>query len=174
MARQLIILRHAKSAWNTDAPTDFDRPLAPRGLKAAPKMGRWMKKKNMIPDLTISSPAERARQTVTLASQAMGLSNKKIAKIKWDLRIYGADTEDFLEILGGIPQTVNRAMLVGHNPGLEDLVSYLVDVQMDGYDALITMKTATVAQLRMPKDWQSLSRGCAELIRLQHPRELPK
>ena len=64
MPRELLILRHAKSAWDTNAPSDFERPLAKRGRRAAPRVGRWLEEQGLIPDHVVSSPAERAKQTV--------------------------------------------------------------------------------------------------------------
>ncbi len=169
MPRELLIMRHAKSAWDTDAPTDFDRPLAKRGLKAAPRMGKWIRRQGLVPDHIICSPARRAQQTVHLACKGMKIDKNKI---KWDPTIYGADTQDFLAILAKVPKSVQRAMLVGHNPGLEFLFGYL-HVMPEGSpyeDALI--KTATVVALEMPDDWSSLPGGCARLIKRKNPRDL--
>ncbi|MBF0186493.1 MAG: histidine phosphatase family protein [Magnetococcales bacterium] len=171
MSRQLLILRHAKSAWNTGAPTDFDRPLAPRGQKAAPKMGSWLKKQGIVPDHVVSSPARRAKQTVKLACKKLGYPKKSI---QWEERIYGAGVEDFLSVLAETPSTAERVMIVGHNPGLEFLFAHLVGTETfeDHYDAFI-IKTATSVLLQMPDDWTNLSRGCAKFVFRQHPRELP-
>ncbi|MBF0621149.1 MAG: histidine phosphatase family protein [Magnetococcales bacterium] len=169
MGRELIILRHAKSAWDTDAVTDFERPLAKRGLKSAPKMGKWMKKQSMHPDYIVSSPAKRAKQTVKLATKKMGIPKEQI---NLDMRIYHAGTDDLLEVLSETPPEAKRAMIVGHNPGLEFLFHYLVGGFPGGSFDAGAVKTATVVHLNMPDNWTDLKEGCAELNKVQHPREL--
>lgn len=114
----LLILRHAKSAW--ESATDFDRPLAPRGERDAPRMGRWILDRGLVPDRILSSPARRARQTARLVAEAVGFDR---LEVEFDDRIYGAGVEELLEILGGIEG--GRVLLVGHNPGLELLVDRL-------------------------------------------------
>ncbi|MBF0370385.1 MAG: phosphohistidine phosphatase SixA [Magnetococcales bacterium] len=170
MPRQLLIMRHAKSAWDTNAPSDFERPLAKRGLRDAPRMGSWLKKQKLTPDLVISSPAERAKQTAQIVSKAMGLKKKRI---QWDSRVYGAGTEDLLEILAELAKKNKSVILIGHNPGLEFLYAYLVGPEgMMGIDAGL-IKTATVVQLEMPEDWNDLKSGSAKLITVQNPGDLP-
>ena len=170
MARFLLIMRHAKSAWDTPAPSDFERPLAKRGLRDAPRMGKWMHKEKLHPDHVVSSPAERARQTVIAATKELGFKKKKIA---WDSRIYGGDAEDLLEVLADCPKKADRVMIVGHNPGLEYLAHYLVGDNDTGDWSSGLIKTATVVHLEMPDDdWSKLSSGCAKTLRMVHPREL--
>lgn len=183
MARQLFILRHAKSAWDTNAASDFDRPLAKRGQKDVPVMGAWMREHKLIPDCVISSPAERAKQT---ALGVCHLLNIKAKKIDWDRRVYGADTEELLEVLSELPNKVKSLLLVGHNPGLESLASYLVgdlsrkaaqltsnqgDGGSEGGDYGI-VKTATLLHLETEEEWSALKQRCATLVQLQYPRNL--
>jgi phosphohistidine phosphatase SixA len=89
MSRELLILRHAKSAWNTDAASDFERPLAKRGKKAAPRVGRFLLQQGLVPDFVVSSPAMRARQTVIAVCGQMDINPDQIS---WDDRIYGGWT----------------------------------------------------------------------------------
>ncbi|MBF0447019.1 MAG: histidine phosphatase family protein [Magnetococcales bacterium] len=180
MARHLIIMRHAKSAWDTDAITDFERPLAKRGKIDAPRMGQWLLDQSMVPDYIVSSPAQRAKETTLKICKAM---NIKKSNINWDPRVYGAGTEDLLEILSEIPSKNNSVMLVGHNPGLEFLASYLTqqveeledesqDMEETLESNLFLIKTATVVSLKMPDDWKSLKSGSASIVTIQHPRDL--
>ncbi|MEO5332434.1 MAG: histidine phosphatase family protein [Magnetococcus sp. YQC-5] len=170
MARQLIIMRHAKSAWDTDANSDFERPLAKRGLQDAPRMGQWLLDNDLIPDFILSSPAQRAKQTILAVCKVLDIKKKAV---HWDGRIYGAGTEELLEVLTEIPKQTKTAMIVGHNPGLEMLVSYLVQKKMETSGEEEGMiKTATVAHLRMSDDWSHLAPGCATLVTLISPREL--
>ena len=89
MSLELLILRHAKSAWDTDAASDFDRPLSKRGRKAAPRVGRYLMQQGLIPDFVISSPATRAEQTVIAVCGQMNIGPDDII---WDERVYGAWT----------------------------------------------------------------------------------
>ncbi len=168
MARHLLVLRHAKSAWDTDAETDFDRPLAKRGKKDAPRMGKWLREHELIPDHVVCSPAERARQTAVAVCKPLGVDKKSIC---WDAQIYMGTTEALLEVLGDCPPAAGMVMIVGHNPGLEDLVEYLcgvVEVPADGK----LLPTATLAYLEMPDAWDSLAAGSARLLSITRPRSL--
>ncbi|MBF0213757.1 MAG: histidine phosphatase family protein [Magnetococcales bacterium] len=173
MTRQLIIMRHAKSAWDTNAASDFDRPLAKRGLLDAPRMGQWLLDQDLIPDFIVSSPALRAKQTILEVCKVLDIKKKAV---QWDARIYGAGTEELIEVLTELPKQTRIAMIVGHNPGLEMLVSYLsrpglaLSGDEDGEAGLV--KTATVAHLQMPSDWTHIGPGCATLNTLISPREL--
>ena len=113
MPRELLILRHAKSAWDTDAPSDFERPLAKRGRKAAPRVGRWLSEQGLAPDYVVSSPAERARQTVIAVCGELGIDANRI---RWDRRIYGGWTQTLIEVLRESPAEALRVLIAGHNP----------------------------------------------------------
>lgn len=170
MTRELLIFRHGKSDWTTDAPTDFDRPLATRGRKAVRRMGHWLKDQNLIPDYVVSSPAKRARQT---AKRVIRFAELPGDSIHWDDRIYDADIEALLAVLAECPKNARRAMLIGHNPGLEDLVHHLTggaagEPPRNGP----FMPTAAVAHLRTRNMWQNLKVGCAKFVSITRPREL--
>jgi phosphohistidine phosphatase len=167
--RELLVLRHAKSAWDTDAPTDFERPLAKRGKRDCPRMGRWLEERGLVPDVTVSSPAKRARQTARRTLDAMGEPEDAVL---YDERIYGAGLGTLLGVLAECPAESRRVMLVGHNPAFEELVAFL------GGAAAVTppdgklMPTATVAHLRMPDDWGELAYGAAEIVEIMRPKWL--
>ena len=169
MPRQLLVLRHAKSAWDTDAPTDFERPLAKRGKKDAPRIGSWLRQQELMPDHVVSSPAVRARQTTLKVCGALDFDESRIV---WDKRIYGAGVNGLLAVLADCPDNAERVMLVGHNPGLEDLVVHLsagaVDAAPDGK----LLPTAAVACLVMPEIWDDLAKGSAEVTAVTRPRTL--
>ena len=168
--RELLVLRHGKSAWDTDAETDFDRPLAPRGKRDAPKIGLWLKERELVPDYLVSSPAERASQTVLRVGKELGMEKEQI---HWDSRIYGASISALLAVLAECPRQADRVMLVGHNPGLEELVLFLgaATVQIPGDGKL--MPTAALARLELPADWSGLAPGSARLLSITRPRMLP-
>jgi phosphohistidine phosphatase len=169
MTRELLILRHGKSDWNAEVD-DFHRPLKTRGIRGAQQVGVWLAQQELIPDLVVTSTAERARKTAEFTLNSMGLGVKYICP---DERLYLASLKRLLEILGDCSVAARRVMLVGHNPGLEELVLYLsadVPATADGK----VLPTATVARLQMPDDWQTLNKGCARLLALIRPAMLPR
>lgn len=169
MSRQLLILRHAKSDWGSDAQSDFDRPLAKRGKKDAPKMGAWLHHQGLIPDYVVSSPARRTQQTTFKVCKELGIEKNQI---HWDARIYEATAGELLDVLASCPASAERVLLVGHNPGLETLLAYLCGAQTPVPEDGKLMPTATVAQLKMPDEWTQLDPGTAELISLTRPKML--
>lgn len=169
MERELLILRHAKSAWDTHAPSDFERPLAARGAKAAPRVGRWLRDQGLVPDHVVSSPAERARQTVLAVCRELGIEARHVS---WDERIYGGWARTLIEVLRESPADAERVLIAGHNPGLEDLVEALcandLPIPSDGK----LMPTAAVARLRIGVPWAELAAGTGELLSLTRARSL--
>lgn len=168
MARELLILRHGKSDW--DAGTnDYHRPLTNRGVKASQKIGAWLGRENLAPDLTISSTATRAMST---AEYTLNCLNKGVDDIQKNKNLYLASLNDSLAVLASSPGTARRVMIVGHNPGLEELLEYLVGESLVSDDGKI-LPTATVAHLEMPEDWSELANGCASLLSWVRPSMLP-
>jgi len=166
-AKTLLILRHGKSDWST-GHEDYHRPLVARGRQGSQKMGAWIRQQKLVPEAVISSPAERARATTMLACKAMRLPAKTV---RWDERLYAAPVEALLAALAECSKSTRRVMLVGHNPGLEELVEYLagqVDVPEDGK----ILPTSALARLEIAEDWRNLARGCATLVSVTRPGEL--
>jgi phosphohistidine phosphatase len=170
MTRELLILRHGKSSWDTGAD-DFDRPLEDRGKRGAQRVGVWLWQQDLRPDAVISSPAERALVTAQKVCKAMGQGSDNIVR---DRRVYAASLTELLEVLADAPVDAPRVMLVGHNPGLEELVLYLTDNQFKYPDDGKLLPTATVALLDMPDAWSELNPGSADLRALIRPKTLPK
>lgn len=169
MSRELLILRHAKSAWDTDAASDFDRPLSKRGRKAAPRVGRYLMQQGLIPDFVISSPATRAEQTVIAVCRQLDIGPDDII---WDERVYGASTSSLLEVLRETPANASRVMIAGHNPGLEMLLLALCDDRLRIADDGKLMPTAAVAQLEISSSWGDLNSGAGQLLSLTRARSL--
>jgi phosphohistidine phosphatase len=169
MSRSLLLLRHAKSAWDTEAATDFARPLNKRGERDAPRLGRWLRQQGLIPDYVISSPAERAKQTAIKVCQELDLEEERL---RWDPRLYEAPPEELLRVLADCPETARTVLLVGHNPGLELLLRYLCESAPTPADGKL-LPTATLAQLIMPDDWRQLAPYCARLLAITRPASLP-
>lgn len=169
MTRRLWLLRHGKSDWHGDTADDFQRPLAGRGGRDAARMGEWLATRGAVPDYVVSSPARRARQTTLAVCGALGIGEQGVC---WDTRIYGASLDQLLDVLADCPATAAWTLLVGHNPGLDDLLMHLAGgrAETDAKGKLMT--TAALADLAMPGQWDTLPAGCAEVITLQRPRDL--
>ncbi|HEY3605922.1 MAG TPA: histidine phosphatase family protein [Pseudonocardiaceae bacterium] len=154
----LVVLRHAKSAWPAGV-ADAARPLAERGERDAPAVGRWLRDHVPGIDLTVCSPAVRTRQTWRLAAAQLDGT----PAFRLDERIYDADVDDLRSVLRELPDTARTVVLVGHNPGLSDLVHVLTGDRAE-------LKTSSVAVLRGPDRWTDLDRGAAELAEFETPR----
>ena len=167
MSRELWLLRHAKSDQNI-LTVDFDRPLNKRGQQAAQRVGVWMKQQDLIPDVVISSPANRAISTATIVSKALGIHDNDIRQ---DKRLYQESLDHMKSVLAASPITAKKVLLVSHNPELEDLLIYLAGAaNMPDVDKLLP--TAALARLVMPDDWIKLPAGCARLLAITHAKSL--
>lgn len=119
--KKLYILRHAKSSWDNPILADFERPLNERGIKTADFVGKLISKNDFLPDLILSSPATRARETANIIKKTADLQ----ADIKFEENIYEASPQMLLKIISEIQENFQTVMLVGHNPGLEGLIKIL-------------------------------------------------
>ena len=164
-SRRLILLRHAKSDW-PDVP-DQDRPLAKRGQRDAPVIGRWLRDHGYQPDTVICSAARRTRQTWELVARELGGS----PSVTFEPRAYAANAMTLLYLVRELPAASRAALLVGHNPGIAELATSLA-LPPDHDDAPIRFPTAAVAILDVPGDWASLSQGQARLLDYTTPAEL--
>ena len=160
--KELLIMRHAKSSWDPPYPTDFERPLNKRGRKAAPRMGEFLAERDLLPDLIVSSPAERAKQTTELFAEASGYDGE----LRFEQAIYHAFSGDLLAVVQGLPDEAERVMLVGHNPGFEMLVE-----QLCGGD--VRMPTAAIAYIKLLElSWRDVDSEMGELQWLVTPKLL--
>ena len=170
LTRELLLLRHGKSDWETGVD-DYHRPLKDRGKRGAQRIGAWLAQQQTVPGLVITSPAERALVTAQKTCKAMGSGDQGIRK---DGRIYAAGLDELLEVLADCPQDAGRVLLVGHNPGLEELLVWLAGAAVAVPDDGKLLPTATLARLQMPADWRALVAGCARLESITRPETLPK
>lgn len=155
-------MRHAKSSWADANLADFDRPLNQRGLETAPFMGAVIKAKGIIPELIISSPAKRAKDTALLLKEAGDLS----AELVFEDKIYEASPLSLMYISAGIDETVKTAMLIGHNPGMESFIKALTG-------SLEFMPTAAIAKITLNiENWYDVSANCGNLAFVLRPKEL--
>lgn len=118
---RLWLLRHAKSAWDDPELDDFARPLSPRGRKACRHIGRHMGERGIAPDLVLCSPATRTRQTWERIEKRIGGK----AKVRFESSLYLAEVPSLLALVRAAPKACHELMLIGHNPGLEELALQL-------------------------------------------------
>jgi phosphohistidine phosphatase len=170
MPRELLILRHGKSEKNPDVD-DYHRHLDSHGKRAAQRIGVWLAQQALLPDLVISSPALRALGTAQKCCKVMGLDARQIQRKK---PLYLASLSVLKAQLAACPPESQRVMLVGHNPGLERLLSYLCAKTKDLPNKGQLLPTAALARLAMPDDWSDIPRGAASLLRLQRAAKLPR
>jgi phosphohistidine phosphatase len=145
--KTLLILRHAKSSWKNAGLADHDRPLNKRGQRDAPRVGRRLRDENLTPDLILSSTAKRALDTAEAVAEASGYEGE----IESRPDLYMADPEAYLRALRGLSDDFQCVMVIGHNPGLEELLEALTG-------EAAAMPTAALAHVELPlKRWQDLN-----------------
>lgn len=166
--RRLIITRHAKAAWPEGVP-DIERPLAERGRRDAPRAGRYLSGKGLVPDRVICSPAARTRETFALISSAWDSA----PSVDYDERVYAAGLSSLLAVVRGAPPMSRALMVVGHNPGMQSLTLALAG---DGDAAELARAeekypTCAIAVLEVPGTWSSVAPGRAVLDLFVVPRD---
>jgi phosphohistidine phosphatase len=163
--RRLVLIRHAKSA---DGPIDIERPLAPRGRRDAPAIGRFLHDASIVPDLVVVSPATRAGQTWKAVRRALPEVRASV-----DERIYDNTVEALLAVVHGTDAEVRTLGLVGHNPSFEELAGALDDGSGDT-DARRRMHekfpTSAVAVFAVPTAWADVQPATATLTAFEVPR----
>ncbi len=157
-SRRLVIVRHAKSAWPDGVP-DPQRPLNKRGRRDAPAAGRWLRDRVGRVDAVVCSPAIRTRQTWQLMAAELDGAPAPV----FDERVYAGTCDTLLAVVQGISDAVSSALLVGHNPGVADLVAALTGQEVE-------MKTSAVAVLGLAGWWAEAAVGRATLIAHVTPR----
>jgi phosphohistidine phosphatase len=159
--KTLLLLRHAKSDWGDSSLSDFDRLLAPRGERDAPRIGKALRKR-ATPDFIVSSPAARARATIQAVKRAAEFDTE----INYDETIYGATSPELLKLIRHLPAASNCALMVGHNPGFEDLVGRLTRTHE-------RMPTAALACVEFDLDqWADVEDRKGRLVWLLTPKQL--
>jgi len=162
----LIVFRHGKSDWRSDFAHDRERPLAQRGIRAARTMGEFLAAAGQVPELALSSPAKRARDTLDLARR----------QGRWDCQVqvkdelYEADAEQLLKFLHSFDETPRSLLLTGHEPASSELISRLI-----GEHSNIRFPTGAMARIDLPAEsWSQLAFGLGELRWLVPPKLLTK
>jgi phosphohistidine phosphatase len=162
--KSLLVLRHAKSSWENAELSDFERPLNKRGLEAAQLIGQEMFRLSLNIDAVLSSPAKRAKQTAILVKESCEIKRE----IQFEDGIYEASVMKLLHIVSEIDDKFDAILLVGHNPGLEELIRVLTE-------KIQVMPTATLAKIDLEiESWAKITAKCGVLDFAITPRELKK
>lgn len=162
--RALYLLRHAKSSWKEANLADFERPLSGRGRRASETIGQLLKSKEITLDLVVSSPAVRARQTIELVLRAA----KMRPELRFDERIYEATAGRLLEVVSQVENEHKALLLVGHNPGMQELLLLLTG-QNEEYP------TATLTKIAFKNQkWAEVGSKKGGLEWIVRPKQLEK
>lgn len=160
--KELLLVRHAKSSWQQDLP-DRERPLARRGERAAPEMGRRLAVAGTVPDLVLTSDAVRARSTAAALARAAGLDTAALAT---ETRLYDADAQAITDLARGLDDALDRVAFVGHNPALHEAVECLCDLRPE------KLPTAAVVRIRWPIErWRDLSESAGTCVDFDYPKK---
>jgi phosphohistidine phosphatase len=161
--RTLYLLRHAKSSWADASLADFERPLNDRGREAAEQMGRFLAEKKVDISVLVSSPSVRTRQTIEILLQDASLRIEPV----FDERIYEGSLNTLVHVVSELPDSQQAAMLVGHNPGMEQLLSFLTHETRN-------VPTCALAKIDLDcSSWREAGRGSGRLEWFVTPKDLP-
>lgn len=166
---RLILLRHGKAAWPPNTP-DLDRPLAKRGRAASVLMGNYLKEEGLLPDLVLVSPAKRTQETWDFVQPILGDIG-----VRFEKRIYEAPVARLLTVLQETEPEAETLLMVGHNPGFEDLAKLLVREGDEDGLARLNRKypTAGLAVIDLPvESWRHVRHGTGRLERFVTPKSL--
>ncbi len=158
--KTLYLVRHAKSSWKDSSLSDLQRPLNKRGFKSAAKMGQRLQLAGVIPDLIISSPANRALTTAKLLAKEIAFDSKLITK---DDRLYFKGTSSMLKIIQITKSNFDTLMLVGHNPDMTSLLNKLCGYQTGN------MPTCAIASIQFDCGWEGVKDHSGSLIEYDYP-----
>lgn len=162
---RLILFRHGKSSWDDPAGDDFSRPLAPRGLRSVPEMGRRLARRGPLPDLIVSSTAVRALSTARAVAREIGYREEGIVESP-DLYLASPDT--LLAVIHRVPASARTLMVVGHNPGLTELANMLGDVRLDNMPTAGMLCTEFDVQ-----EWGGIEPARARFAWYDYPKKQP-
>jgi phosphohistidine phosphatase len=167
--RTLYLLRHAKSSWADPTLADFERPLAPRGRRAAKRIAKHIVRAGIEPELVLCSPATRARETLELLQPALGDSST----VELDDELYGASADDLLETIRDVDDPVASVMLIGHNPGVQELALLLASEGAELRRLEAKFPTAALATLTCSTSaWSRVTPAGAALAAYVVPKQL--
>lgn len=169
--KQLAILRHAKSSWADAGVDDFDRPLNDRGRKAARRIGEELAVRDLHFDLVLASSAARVRETIAGAGEKFAFG----PDVRFDDELYAAGEDLLLAVIRAVPEKIHSALIVGHNPGLEQVIATLTRDDPAGHRDRVATKfpTAALAVIEFQlEQWEQIGPGSGTIVELILPREL--
>jgi phosphohistidine phosphatase len=161
--KTLLLMRHAKSSWKDSDLADHERPLNKRGRSDAPRMGQVLCDRELVPQRILCSSALRARQTAEAVANTTGFQGE----VSYLDRLYLAEADEYIAALRELPDTIERVLIIGHNPGLETVLQMLSG-------RIESLPTAVIAYLVLPvRQWSEVSPETdGELIEIWSPKEL--
>jgi phosphohistidine phosphatase len=161
--KTILLMRHGKGDWKDKDTKDRKRPLTKRGRRNAAQMGEFIKERELIPQIILTSPAVRAEETAKIFAESCGFQGE-IRPVK---DFYMAEADEYLKELRRLPDDVERVMVVGHNPGLESLIPLLTD-------QIESLPTSAIAYIVLTiNSWKDLNKKTeAELVALWRPKEI--
>lgn len=167
---ELHLLRHAKAAPQEEGASDRERPLEPRGRRAAQALAAWVAGHRLAPDLVLCSPSLRTRQTLDIVAPALA----RPPQILIEDGLYLANARQLLGRLRQVATGVASVMVVGHNPGLNELATMLSDVSGGALPARLAagFPTGALASFEVPVAWPALDRRLARLAGFVTPKQL--
>jgi phosphohistidine phosphatase len=169
--KELLLLRHAKSSWGDPDLDDFDRPLSPRGLDAAPLMGKAIAARNWLPQMALVSPSVRTRETWRIVAA----QSPRFIEPTFRDTLYEASAGQLLAEVRHAPEEITSLILLGHNPGMQDFAT-LISGEGSDETAMQQLRkkfpTAGLARLEFDGRWDELRAGAARLSHFLRPKDL--
>ncbi|NBB70319.1 MAG: histidine phosphatase family protein [Alphaproteobacteria bacterium] len=169
LPRRLVLLRHAKSSWQSNAARDVDRPLAPRGEDAAPDIGRFLAERDLWPEWVLCSPAKRTRQTWKRLQPTVEIP----PAVVYDPALYLASARTILARVKETPARITTVMVIGHNPGLQELAAELAQHADPAVGGAVAAKFPTAAVLALAfdtADWAEIEGAGGRLLAWRTPK----
>jgi phosphohistidine phosphatase len=169
--RRLLLLRHTKSSWRDGSLPDIERPLGPRGRRAAPPIGVYLRDHDLAPQQVLVSPAQRTRETWDMVSLMLGGE----PLVRYDDKLYLADADEILARIGKVAATVETLLVVGHNPGIQELAVALHEgEETDDFNRLdAKFPTGGLAIYEFDIDkWSDIKTRSGHLVSFLTPRDL--
>jgi len=165
--KSLFLMRHAKSSWSSDASDDFSRPLNERGMRDAKRIAELFKERGWHPERIVYSAAKRT----TITAECLGQTFTQAKEVISSEKLYLAGLDQLLSVVSETPENVTQLLLIGHNPGMEQLLRYLCsDVEYQDNGKLLT--TANVVHIGLPGRWSELSRDKGQLVEHIRPKSI--
>ncbi|HBQ61831.1 MAG TPA: histidine phosphatase family protein [Balneolaceae bacterium] len=165
--KQILLMRHAKSSWEDGSLKDYDRPLNERGQSDAPMMGAFIRQVGYKPGEVIASPAQRAKETTQLSMESAQVDPNLI---RWDEDLYYGSMKDYIAAIQSTAKNVERVLLVGHNPLIENTAGILAGSE---HKTAVRMPTAALVCLQsFAEKWEDITPGTCQIKWMMIPKVL--